>query len=217
MEPVSTMTETTYQLPPTQTWSTADRGRAPGHRELLSCGVVADREGLLRDGIDEILSTVGVQGSFYNCFGSKEAFGADVIAEYDRYFTRKIDRHLSDAAVPAVERITAFCVDAEEGMQRHSFRRGCVIGNLGQEMNALPEAYRAQIIGVLDGWRERVAACLTTGKANGEIPAWVDCRQSAEAFWIGWGGAVLRQAPSQCRAAADVPAILRHGPGISPK
>ena len=117
-----------------------------------------------------------------------------------------------------MERITAFCVDAEEGMQRHSFRRGCVIGNLGQEMNALPEAYRAQIIGVLDGWRERVAACLTTGKANGEIPAWVDCRQSAEAFWIGWEGAVLHA--KLHRSAEPLRTFRRFyvtGLGISPK
>lgn len=222
MEPVSTVTETTTSSRPRK------RGRPrkteaarQDTRELLCrAGVVALTEkGYCATGIDEILSTVGVpKGSFYNYFGSKEAFGADVIAEYDRYFTRKIDRHLSDAAVPAVERITAFCVDAEEGMQRHSFRRGCVIGNLGQEMNALPEAYRAQIIGVLDGWRERVAACLTTGKANGEIPAWVDCRQSAEAFWIGWEGAVLHA--KLHRSAEPLRTFRRFyvtGLGISPK
>ncbi|MGP9722573.1 acrylate utilization transcriptional regulator AcuR [Corynebacterium sp. AOP40-9SA-29] len=163
-------------------------------RDLLCrTGVAALTEkGYCATGIDEILTAAGVpKGSFYAYFDSKEAFGAAVIVEYDRYFTRKLDRHLGDETLPALERINAFCQDAEAGMQRHSYRRGCVIGNLGQEMNALPEAYRAQIIDVLAGWQTRVAACLTVAKDNGEIPAGVDCRQSAEAFWIGWEGAVL--------------------------
>jgi TetR/AcrR family transcriptional repressor of nem operon len=189
----------------TETADTSDRPRKRGRprrsdasrqgtRELLCrTGVVALTEkGYCATGIDEILTTAGVpKGSFYNYFGSKEAFGAAVITEYDQYFTRKIDRHLNDETMPAVDRITAFCIDAEDGMQRHAYRRGCVIGNLGQEMNALPESYRARITDVLGGWQERVAACLTTAKKNGEIPAWVDCWQSAEVFWIGWEGAVL--------------------------
>ncbi|MGO1990697.1 MAG: acrylate utilization transcriptional regulator AcuR [Corynebacterium sp.] len=163
-------------------------------RDLLCrTGVAALTEkGYCATGIEEILTAAGVpKGSFYAYFDSKEAFGAAVIVEYDRYFTRKLDRHLGDGSVPALDRIDAFCADAEAGMQRHSYRRGCVIGNLGQEMNALPEAYRAQIVDVLAGWQARVAACLTSAKDNGEIPDGVDCRQAAEAFWIGWEGAVL--------------------------
>ena len=50
-------------------------------------------------------------------------------------------------------------------MARHAYRRGCLIGNLGQEMSALPESYR-----------DRLEAVFRTGR-RGSRPAW---RQRAE-------------------------------------
>ncbi|HAC27609.1 MAG TPA: TetR family transcriptional regulator, partial [Marinobacter hydrocarbonoclasticus] len=40
-------------------------------------------------------------------------------------------------------RIQAFVDDARAGMHRFGYRRGCLIGNLGQEMAALPESFRS--------------------------------------------------------------------------
>lgn len=46
--------------------------------------------------IDEILRTVGVpKGAFCHFFGSKEAFGEELIARYAIYFARKLDRFFS--------------------------------------------------------------------------------------------------------------------------
>ena len=45
-------------------------------------------------------------------------------------------------------------------MARHGFRRGCLIGNLGQEMSALPESYRDRLEAVFQDWQ------------RGSRPAW---------------------------------------------
>ncbi|WP_028488404.1 TetR/AcrR family transcriptional regulator [Thiothrix lacustris] len=161
---------------------------------LLRAGVeVLTEKGFTATGIDEILRRVGVpKGSFYHYFNSKEAFGADVIETYARYFSRKLDCYFLDESFPALERIANFIADARSGMQRHGFRRGCVIGNLGQEMSALPDAYREQLIGVFGDWESRLARCLEVARAEGTINQMSDCAALATFFWIGWEGAVLR-------------------------
>lgn len=146
-----------------------------------------------------MLKSVNVpKGSFYHFFDSKEAFGAELIALYNDYFVRKLDQFLLDDSRAPLLRIDAFCLDAENGMKRFNFRRGCLIGNLGQEMNALPEAYRDQLTNVLVGWESRTERCLEAAKAGGEIPKEADCARLAAFFWIGWEGAVLRAKLERC-------------------
>lgn len=161
---------------------------------LCRAGVAALTEkGFSATGIDEILKSVGVpKGSFYHFFASKEAYGSELITLYARYFVRKLDRFLLDESLTPLKRIEAFCKEAERGMQRFDFRRGCLVGNLGQEMGALPESFQAQLTDVLLDWQARFERCLEEAKAAGEISRDADCARWAAFFWIGWEGAVLR-------------------------
>lgn len=179
------------------------RGRPPKNpaeprldtRELLiRTGVtVLTEKGYSAVGIDEILRQAAVpKGSFYHCFASKEAFGQALIAAYAAYFARKLDRWLLDAGTPPLQRLDNFISDAQKGMRRHGFRRGCLVGNLGQEMGTLPESFRAQLEDVFLDWQARTAACLAEAQRAGEIAARHDCAALAQFFWIGWEGAVLR-------------------------
>ncbi|WP_415266382.1 TetR/AcrR family transcriptional regulator [Acidovorax sacchari] len=178
------------------------RGRPPktagDHRQtreqLLRAGVAALTEkGFSSTGIDEVLKAVGVpKGSFYHFFPSKEAFGAELIKLYAEYFVRKLDQALLDTSLTPLQRIDAFCKDAERGMGRFDFKRGCLIGNLGQEMGALPEAFRGLLSDVLIDWQARVERCLEEARRLGEIPKTADCPRLSVFFWIGWEGAVLR-------------------------
>lgn len=178
------------------------RGRPPKRPEetfetrelLLRAGLEALTEkGFAATGIDEVLKRVGVpKGSFYHYFDSKEAFGAALIDRYASYFARKLERHFRDESMRPLERIKAFVDDAQAGMARHDFRRGCLIGNLGQEMAALPESFRARLSAVFDDWERRLARCIEAAQQLDQIPGTVDCMQIASFFWIGWEGAVLR-------------------------
>ncbi|MFM0336925.1 acrylate utilization transcriptional regulator AcuR [Paraburkholderia fungorum] len=178
------------------------RGRPPkelaGYSEtresLLRAGVATLTEkGFSATGIDEILKSVNVpKGSFYHYFGSKEAFGAELIDRYAAYFARKLDRILGNANRSPLQRMHDFTADAEAGMRRYGFRRGCLVGNLGQEMGALPEGYRDRLRRVFDDWEGRTAKCLQEAQQLGEISPEKDCKALATFFWIGWEGAVLR-------------------------
>ncbi|VTU38668.1 acrylate utilization transcriptional regulator AcuR [Variovorax sp. RA8] len=172
-----------------------DAGDYRATREaLLNAGVAALTEkGFSATGIDEILKSVGVpKGSFYHFFANKEAFGAELIARYDEYFVRKLDRFLLDETKSPLDRIDAFFADAERGMKRFGFRRGCLVGNLGQEMGTLPEAFRSQLTNVLLDWQRRTAVVLEQARRDGEIGKATDCAEWAAFLWTGWEGAVLR-------------------------
>jgi len=178
------------------------RGRPPKHAEagretrelLLRAGLEALTEkGFAATGIEEVLRRVGVpKGSFYHYFESKEAFGIELIERYGAYFARKLESHFTDESLTPLERLQSFIAEAQAGMAKYEYQRGCLIGNLGQEMGALPESFRARLNRVFTDWQTRVARCLSEAQAAGEISALANCDQLAAFFWIGWEGAVLR-------------------------
>jgi len=173
---------------------------------LLRAGLeVLTEKGFSATGIDEILRRVSVpKGSFYHYFDSKEAFGAELIAQYASFFARKIEHYLSDQTLSPLARLRAFVSGAQAGMARHDFRRGCLIGNLGQEMGALPESFRRQLQEVFADWQSRFARCLVAAQEAGELSRQADCEQLAIFFWIGWEGAVLRAKLEQSAKPLEV-------------
>ncbi|MBE7619218.1 TetR/AcrR family transcriptional regulator [Gluconacetobacter entanii] len=178
------------------------RGRPPKdvseqqniRHQLIQAGIVALTEkGFGASGLDDILRAAGVaKGSFYHYFENKEDFGSAVIKSYARYFNAKLDRWLTDDSYPPLQRLRHFVEDAKTGIIRFDYTRGCLIGNLGQELAILPASFHQELRDVLAGWERRVATCLmaafdTPSPAYGHI-----CQRWAEFFWIGWEGAVLR-------------------------
>lgn len=178
----------------------------PDTREaLIRSGLeVLTEQGFRAAGIDGILKRVGVpKGSFYHYFSSKEVFGRAVLEQYAAFFARKLDRHLCDASLPPLARIEAFAEDAKQGMARHGFRRGCLVGNLGQEVGLLPDSYRAALEQVLGDWQQRLAACLEEARTSGVLAPDADCDALADYFWLGWEGAVMRAKLKESAAPLD--------------
>lgn len=171
-------------------------GRTVGETRasLIRAGLeMLTEKGYSAAGLDEILRNAGVpKGSFYHYFRSKEDFGTALISAYADYFAARLERWLLNTERPPLQRLAGFVADAVQGMARYDFRRGCLIGNLGQEMGALPESFRQQLNAVFADWQMRTERCLTEAQQRGDIAAEHDCRQLAEFFWIGWEGAVLR-------------------------
>lgn len=161
---------------------------------LLRAGMLMLTEsGFIRSGIDPILKSVGVpKGSFYHYFSSKEAFGLAVLARYRRYFEAKLDGFLLDEAFSPLERLQRFAQDAQDGIVRHEFRRGCLVGNLEQESSLLSEAFRELLQATYQSWQSRVATCLSESQKQGEIDLQDSIEETSQAFWIGWEGAVHR-------------------------
>lgn len=113
------------------------RAHADTRASLIRAGLeVLTGQSFAATGLDAMLKRVGIpKGSFYHYFESKEAFGRELMAAYDAYFCAKLDRWLLDETRPALERLAAFVDNAKAGMARHGYTRGCLVGNLGVEVD----------------------------------------------------------------------------------
>ncbi|MFK3795723.1 TetR/AcrR family transcriptional regulator [Pseudomonas sp. NPDC088444] len=161
---------------------------------LIRCGVeVLTEQGFMATGIDGILKRVGVpKGSFYHYFASKEAFGLDVLNSYAGYFARRLDRWLLDETLSPLERLAGFVQHSKASMARYGYRRGCMVGNMGQEVSVLPDGFRDALEAIFLDWQLRLCTCFEAAKQAGELPRYTDCAELAAYFWISWEGAVLR-------------------------
>lgn len=164
-------------------------------RALLIRGGVEllTQQGVSATVIDDVLKRVKVpKGSFYHYFESKDAFVSAAIEAYAGYFARKLNRHFQSQALPPLARITAFVDEACEGVEKHDFTRGCLVGNLGQEVGCLGPVLRERLEEIFRDWEQSLAQCLQAAIVAGELAQGADCASLAHAFWIGWEGAVLR-------------------------
>lgn len=166
---------------------------------LIRCGTeLLTEKGFNSTGIDQILKKVNVpKGSFYHYFKNKEAYGCAVIDSYSDYFVSKLRKHLVDAELPALQRLEAFMQDAMQGMERFDFKRGCLIGNMTQELANSNDNYRQQLESVFAIWRGLVADCLELAKQEETLAKEADTDQLAHFFWIGWEGAVMHSKLTQ--------------------
>ncbi len=169
-------------------------GRADTRKALVWCGTeLLTERGFQVTGIEEVLKRVGVpKGSFYNFFKSKDEFGAAVIDNYVNYYARKMDRIFGDKSRSPLQRLKDFVDNAKHGMSKFDFRRGCLIGNLGQELASVDSDFRWRLEAVLVSWEQRVSECLEEAIAIGEINKDSDAHALSRFFWIGWEGAILR-------------------------
>ncbi|MBU2871014.1 TetR/AcrR family transcriptional regulator [Colwellia sp. E2M01] len=146
--------------------------------------------GFAASGLDKILKKVSIpKGSFYYYFANKEEFGLAVIAAYDNYFCQKIDLHLLNDNLPLIQRLIAFVEDAKSGIEKYEFTRGCLVGNLEQEIALLPDSHRDKLFQVMQGWQNKVSKYIN--QLNPELEQ-DHCDSLAEFFWLGWEGAVSR-------------------------
>jgi TetR/AcrR family transcriptional repressor of nem operon len=191
--------------------ATVPQARGDSKRQMLiDTGTeIFTQKGFSSTGLDEIVQRAQVpKGSFYYYFGSKEEFAQEVIHNYAAYFARKLDRTLGDATLPPLERLRAFVADATHGVRRFEFKRGCLVGNLGQEMASLQDDFRVLLLAVLNQWRSRFCDCIAQAQAAGEIATKVDPAALAQFFWSAWEGAVLCAKLEESTRALDNVATL---------
>jgi TetR/AcrR family transcriptional repressor of nem operon len=168
--------------------------RTDTRNALVWCGTeLLTERGFQITGIDEVLKRVGVpKGSFYHYFKSKDHFGHAVIDNYETYYAKKMDRIFNDTSQTPLQRLVNFTVNAKNGMVKFDFKRGCLIGNLGQELAALDTQFRERLEAVLVSWEKRVAECLNEAIETGELAQGQDPQALSRFFWVGWEGAILR-------------------------
>ncbi|HIA52861.1 MAG TPA: TetR family transcriptional regulator [Candidatus Melainabacteria bacterium] len=161
---------------------------------LLEAGAeVMIEKGYTNSGIQEVLSKVGVpKGSFYHYFDSKEDFALAIIEEFDRDFMAFLTPILTNESLTPKERLRSFCESKRECMRAANCRKGCLIGNLSQEMSDQSETLRQALSEVMEKRLDAFAACIKEGQERGEITTAADARTIADLFSSSWEGAMMR-------------------------
>lgn len=170
------------------------RENADTKAHLIRVGLETLTEfGFSATGLDTILKKAGVpKGSFYHYFKSKEAFGVALVNAYDDYFITKLKKYLTDSKTPPLERLIHFTQSAIMGMQKYQYKRGCLVGNLNQELNHLSDEFKIRLLQSYVAWQQQVELCLNEAQQQGTLAKTVDTQLMSEYFWIGWEGAVMR-------------------------
>ena len=165
------------------------------------------QKGYNNSGIESILQEVGVpKGSFYHYFESKEDFGLQVLDQFASCVAEHMDRTLGDVSVTPLARLRKDCEALFEKLQSDQCRKGCLVGNLSQELADQNEVFRVRLEEILEGWVGRYARCLEEAQELGEVAADLDVHELAE-FWLNsWQGALLRA--KTMRSAAPLRTFL---------
>ncbi|TBW58790.1 TetR family transcriptional regulator [Marinobacter halodurans] len=189
--------------------STLSRPQAkPGNEtrtELIRVGSdIIARRGFNNTGINVVLKEAGVpKGSFYYYFSSKEDFGLAVIDDFAAASDARLDSTLGDSGQPPLVRIRRYLDSAIADMAACDFCRGCLIGNLGQELAGQNEAFRERLDSIFSAWQRRFADCLAEARDRGDFESPVDPDALAQLLQMGWQGATLRAKVSKSVAPME--------------
>ena len=144
-------------------------------------------------GLEEILKEAKVhKGSFYHFFKSKEDFGLQVVAEYAAMRLASLDEQLNNLDVRPLARLRRFFELSALRHQSLGYRKGCLFGNLGQEMADHSEVFRTRLEEVLTEYRLKIARCFREAQQVGDLRADFDADRLAGFCLNSWEGALLR-------------------------
>jgi TetR/AcrR family transcriptional repressor of nem operon len=161
---------------------------------LLEAGMdIMLEKGYSNTGIQEVLSSLGVpKGSFYHFFESKENFAVEIIHHYDQTYTAELLKTLRNSQESPLQRLKSYCETGKQNFLSRKCRKGCLIGNLSQEMSDQSEVLRRELSTVMAKWRDLFAQCIAEGQKLGEVTKVGSASELAEFFNAAWGGAVMR-------------------------
>jgi TetR/AcrR family transcriptional repressor of nem operon len=164
--------------------------RAGVKSQIIEAGMAEmHSRGYAAASVEQITRGAGVpKGSFYNHFLSKE----DLAVEVARRYFEVCGWPGSPAGETAVARLRASFEALQEVLRAHWFCRGCLWGNLANELADHSERVRSQVAGGLDVWSAMVASLVAEAQHNGETTAVGDPQVLGRFIVNSWEGAVTR-------------------------
>jgi TetR/AcrR family transcriptional repressor of nem operon len=174
--------------------------------KLLSQGVsLLMARGYHGTGLKEILDAVQIpKGSFYNYFGSKEEFGAEVVRHYIEPFILQLDAHLQNPEVDALSAIRNYFDELIAELERQNFKGGCLLGNLMGEIGDTSELCRASLRTAVHRYRDLLQSGLEKAQKQGRIRTDKSGALIADLLVDAWQGALLRMKVEQSAAPLKV-------------
>ena len=163
--------------------------------ELIQVGrEIIAQQGFKATSLNDILTTAGVpKGSFYYYFASKEDFGLAIVNDFARDYHDRFERILGDERYSPLTRLRNYFELKIADMVDCSCIKGCLIGNLAQELSAQNELFRDRLDGIFTEWEQYFFQCLQEAYEAGEISTSDEINLNLAKFILAsWEGAILQ-------------------------
>ena len=161
---------------------------------LLDEGVaLLMRQGYHGTGLKEILDAVNIpKGSFYNYFGSKENFAAEVIVHYITPYLNQLNKYLNESEGNAVAALNRYIEESIAELECTDFTGGCLLGNLMGELSDTSDLCRIALQNALNDYRNVWEEGLRRGQKEKKIREDKSANEMADLWVNAWQGALLR-------------------------
>lgn len=159
------------------------------------------QQGYHGTGLQEILDAVQIpKGSFYNYFGSKENFAAEMIGYYILPYIEQLQQYLAQAQGDSLAALERYLREGIVELEKTEFKGGCLLGNLTGEVGDTSEVCRIALQTALNRYRDVWEIGFAQAQAEGTIRTDKTAREMAD-FWVNaWQGALLRMKIEQSTA-----------------
>jgi len=143
-------------------------------------------------GLNEILSAAGVpKGSFYHYFGSKDAFGEALLAQYFEDYLAEMDVTLGQPGMTMAQRMMNYFDQWRANQSFEDCGGKCLAVKLGAEVADLSEPMRLTLKQGTSSIVARLADAIEEGVRDRSMKPQGDPAQVAESLYQLWLGASI--------------------------
>ncbi|MDD2466155.1 MAG: TetR family transcriptional regulator C-terminal domain-containing protein [Desulfobulbus sp.] len=168
--------------------------RIHNKEDIIQVGLdIVLSRGFTATGVEAILKQANVpKGSFYNFFSSKEEFALAIIDRFVAERQEVFSPIFRNDSLPPLRRIRESFETLITIFESDDCSKGCLLGNLGQEMSDQSENLRQRLEQSLQMWVRELATLLVEAQEEKTIPADMDAEMLAENLISSFQGALLR-------------------------
>jgi len=168
--------------------------RIHNKEDIIQVGLdIVLSRGFTATGVEAILKQANVpKGSFYNFFSSKEEFGLAIIDKFVAGREEVFAPIFSNDSLPPLNRIRKSFETLSAIFEGDDCTKGCLLGNLGQEMSDQSENVRQRLEQSLQMWIRELTTLLLEAQEEKTIPADMNAEMLAENLISSFQGALLR-------------------------
>jgi TetR/AcrR family transcriptional regulator, transcriptional repressor for nem operon len=161
---------------------------------LLAQGVsILMQQGYHGTGLKEILDAVQIpKGSFYNYFGSKENFAAEVIHHYIEPFINQLEAYLNQSEFDALSAIESYFNELIAELEQAEYKGGCLLGNLMGELSDSSELCQKALQQAVHRYRDLLETGIQKAQSQGAVRTDKTALEMADLLLNSWQGALLR-------------------------
>jgi len=139
------------------------------------------------------------KGSFYNYFESKEHFGLEALHYVSSTSCENARLTLSCQQLPPLERLAKFYQDGALELEASNFEKGCLLGNLGQELSDANPVFQETVEKLMGKMTSQLEMCLLEAIEQGELNANICPKMMAEFLFNAWEGTITRMKTSKSK------------------